>query len=415
MWKNGQYALALGLGSLFNHSPTPNLNYIRNYEADSIRYVTSKEVQAGEELCIFYGTDLWFEDLNTKDRNSPLEESEGDPFAKMDLSPGVDVEDPKRVIPEEELPFEALDINDIVQEEDLESVRTMDVWGVDLPDPRRTTLVLKWIKQTPGLEHPSLVHLKRARKSGSGVTVLLSSLDLYSSPPPVPPEIESSKVYQLRVPAYPAITITSMQVKQQIWPVVYAPPRKHEPDEWTAGEVKWAAKIMKQITTHASSNKMKGEIPVASGVPKPYSLGEQPILKVFARDTRTSKHHPLRHSILNLTREVGDAAFDQPEDPALEEPRQNGSNYLLTSRILFTTHEPCIMCSMALLHSRVAKVIYLIPMDKTGGCGGSACLPRLEGVNHRFGILKWKERDRVNLGLSEDDWVTLQVEDDLDA
>ena len=73
------------------------------------------------------------------------------------------------------------------------------------------------------------------------------------------------------------------------------------------------------------------------------------------------------------------------------------------------------MCSMALLHSRVTKVIYLIPMSRTGGCGGSACLPRLEGVNHRFGILKWKEKGRERLGLSEGDWGMLDVGNDLDA
>lgn len=150
-------------------------------------------------------------------------------------------------------------------------------------------------------------------------------------------------------------------------------------------------------------------------MPRPYSPEEQPTLDFFACDTRTSKHHPLRHSILNLTREVGDSSFNQPEEPDAQEPRKNGSSYLLTSKILFTTHEPCMMCSMALLHSRVAKLMYLIPMDKTGGCGGSECLPRLEGVNHRFGILKWRERDRGCLGLSEGDWVKLGVGNDLDA
>ena len=156
-------------------------------------------------------------------------------------------------------------------------------------------------------------------------------------------------------------------------------------------------------------------MPIVSGVPKPYSSEEQPKLEFFACDTRTSKRHPLRHPILNLTREVGDASFDQSGDPTAQETRKNGSNYLLTSRILFTTHEPCVMCSMALLHSRVAKVMYLIPMGQTGGCGGSVCLPKLEGVNHRFGILRWKERDRVNLGLSEEDWVKLGVGNDLDV
>lgn len=117
----------------------------------------------------------------------------------------------------------------------------------------------RWIKRT-GFEHPSLVHLKRAKKHESSVAVLLSSLELYPSPPPVPPGMESFEVYKLKVPAYPAITTTSMKIKQQIWPVVYAPPRKHEPEEWTAGELKWATAIMKQVTAYALSDERKGEV-----------------------------------------------------------------------------------------------------------------------------------------------------------
>jgi tRNA-specific adenosine deaminase 3 len=79
--------------------------------------------------------------------------------------------------------------------------------------------------------------------------------------------------------------------------------------------------------------------------------------------------------------------------PEISETSGNGTNYLLTGLTLLITHEPCIMCSMALLHSRVKEVFYIVPMPQTGGCGGSVCLPALRGVNHRFGIAHWKSRE----------------------
>ena len=113
---------------MFNHSATPNLNHIRDYETDSIKYVTTREIQAGEELCIFYGDKLWFEESgSTGNSNSQPQDSEdeGNPFSRMmDLDIDVDVEDPEKIVPEEELPFEALDINNFPQEEDLGSIRT---------------------------------------------------------------------------------------------------------------------------------------------------------------------------------------------------------------------------------------------------------------------------------------------------
>ena len=115
-------------------------------------------------------------------------------------------------------------------------------------------------------------------------------------------------------------------------------------------------------------------------MPVPYEAEATIGTPSLAADTRQSTNHPLRHAVLNVIRKIADQQGEETE----------GRNYLLTSLTLFVTHEPCIMCSMALLHSRVKEVVYLFGMDQTGGCGGSTCLPWLPPVNHRFGIFRWK-------------------------
>jgi len=57
-------ALALGLGSMFNHNRTPNVAWERQLSTESIRYFTIRDIEAGQELCISYGPKLWFEDTD---------------------------------------------------------------------------------------------------------------------------------------------------------------------------------------------------------------------------------------------------------------------------------------------------------------------------------------------------------------
>ncbi|PVU97978.1 hypothetical protein BB559_001813 [Furculomyces boomerangus] len=60
---NSWMALALGLGSLFNHEPLEkaNLGFMRNFYKQSIIYTATRDIEPNEELCICYGPNIWFE------------------------------------------------------------------------------------------------------------------------------------------------------------------------------------------------------------------------------------------------------------------------------------------------------------------------------------------------------------------
>ena len=73
VWKGGQFALALGLGSMFNHASTPNVGYYRDFENNVIRYTTMRDIEPDEELCINYGSNLWFEDNTEEQADSDLD------------------------------------------------------------------------------------------------------------------------------------------------------------------------------------------------------------------------------------------------------------------------------------------------------------------------------------------------------
>jgi tRNA(adenine34) deaminase len=74
-------------------------------------------------------------------------------------------------------------------------------------------------------------------------------------------------------------------------------------------------------------------------------------------------------------------------------------NYRLTGARLYVTVEPCLMCVGALVHARIAEVIYGAPEPKAGALASIARAHETPGLNHRFlvtaGVLDEECRDLV--------------------
>ncbi|KIM65787.1 hypothetical protein SCLCIDRAFT_112074 [Scleroderma citrinum Foug A] len=405
-WRDGRMALPLGLGSLFNHSEYPNVSYSIDTTRDCIVYTSTRTIGPDEELCIFYGHNLWFNpvDVPNESGSTSVTAGSGQELDEWASLAGIQASLPDQGIPtallagnmddddaidEDDLPFTWKRLSLDKEEEQINDIELVQAWVVDILDHKHIATMLRqvWLKRS-GLETDALSHLKRIRRQG-----LTSTLLLCTSPhaPTLPGDTALGAPYQVSVPCNPALTQTSLHLKNTYWPTVFTPRRKWEPEKWTRGKLKWACNAIDVLKQECHKAATSDELPIVAFVPSPYANEDDLPQSVVAYDTRTSTCHPLRHAALNAIRKVADFRAAQPT-PVRGDATQNqsGSQYLLTGLTLFTTHEPCIMCTMALLHSRMKEIFYMYAMPKTGGCGGVACVPALKGVNHRFTIAIWK-------------------------
>jgi tRNA(adenine34) deaminase len=72
------------------------------------------------------------------------------------------------------------------------------------------------------------------------------------------------------------------------------------------------------------------------------------------------------------------------EIQALRDAGRRVGNYRLPGTTLYVTLEPCVMCAGAIIHARVAQVVYGAPDPKAGACGSVFDLLPSDGrFNHR--------------------------------
>ena len=72
---------------------------------------------------------------------------------------------------------------------------------------------------------------------------------------------------------------------------------------------------------------------------------------------------------------------------AMRQAAQHLGNYRLVDCTLYVTLEPCAMCSGAMHHARIAKLIYGASDPKTGACGSVINLMDELKLNHHTEVV----------------------------
>ena len=72
---------------------------------------------------------------------------------------------------------------------------------------------------------------------------------------------------------------------------------------------------------------------------------------------------------------------------AMRQAAAHLGNYRLVDCALYVTLEPCAMCSGAVQHARLAKLVYGASDPKTGACGSVVDLMREPKLNHHTEVI----------------------------
>jgi tRNA(adenine34) deaminase len=113
---------------------------------------------------------------------------------------------------------------------------------------------------------------------------------------------------------------------------------------------------------------------------KAWDAGEVPVGAVVVKDGEVialgfnqpiGRHDPTAHA----------------EIVALRAAAEKLGNYRLPGCELYVTLEPCAMCSGAMMHARLARVVYATNDPKTGVCGSVLDLFAREELNHHTEVV----------------------------
>jgi tRNA(adenine34) deaminase len=89
------------------------------------------------------------------------------------------------------------------------------------------------------------------------------------------------------------------------------------------------------------------------------------------------------------------------EIAALREAAQAVGNYRLPGCELYVTLEPCAMCAGAIMHARIARLVYGAGDPKTGACGSVVDLFGEARLNHHATVTRGVRAGECGRLLSE--------------
>ena len=134
--------------------------------------------------------------------------------------------------------------------------------------------------------------------------------------------------------------------------------------------------FMRLALEAAAGARAAGEVPVGA------VLVQGDTVLAIAANRPIAAHDPTAHAEIEALRAGGQAL----------------GSYRLNGTTLYVTLEPCVMCASAIVHARVARLVFAAWDPKAGAAGSTTNVFAMPSMNHRvdvFGGVLMEEGQRL--------------------
>lgn len=312
----------------------------------------------------------------------------------------------------------------VLSDEMSEDVKLLEAYAAPITDKRQTSRLVKELSVVhPLADHQHIKRVRSCRDRSSPhplevIVCLVSDVPIttFVTQPQRPSltDLLSSKDFNfqglgepflVRIPARAPLTRPQFERASQHWPTSF-----HEDKQVTLGLTgqlftsSQKAKIQEYMTTAveaARSGREEGMDAAGAVIVEPKSG------QVIAVGHDLTREHPLHHAVMVCIDLVawaqGGGVYRYEKHPlcrytasdlqlstghrdasASEESVQP---YICTGYELYVTREPCVMCAMALVHSRIGRVFYGAA-SPDGALGTKYKIHCQKELNHHFDVYK---------------------------
>lgn len=303
----------------------------------------------------------------------------------------------------------------ILHQDYVKCVELTDVYVSVIQCKKETASVVKALCEDFPLEN--LQHLKRVRSCNStdgSLQVVVCHGKTQVEFDAVLSDVKYSclgKPFLTKVPKLKPLTRKQFEESKLYWPVTFHENKRITKllnlSYFSKDEIHKIQSNMKELFDHKEKSKTKNA-----------ALIVDPKVNTVLAMSHDRRHleHPLQHAVMLCIDKVahlqGGGMWDIKEEccilknnsiKQLEEanneksemcPMQSAEQYLCTGYDLYATTEPCVMCAMALVHSRIGRVFYVFPHED-GGLGSKFQIHTEKDLNHNFEVFKcalpWKK------------------------